>query len=415
MLNAMRLPRRSRTEIESFQFRRLKQLLEHAKVNVPFYGELYKEINLASINSLKDLVLLPRITQQQIRNINPDTLLDKRLQKDRMLKFTTSGTSSEPTTHYISRKENEIRQIKTMRSMIELGWRPWWSMVSVWRSLEKKSYSWAQRLINGKRFTVSINQPAEQQLKEVREYRPDILYGLTSCIEVIADYLIATDQQYKPKVLLTGGEVKPAKTAEKFAKAFGQKGYQRYGAVECGIMAYPMKGSQYMYIDEDSFILEVLDEHDQQVSEGSGRVVITTLDQFSFPMIRYEIGDVLTFATDEPRSKNNYKKIKSIDGRIANTITLKNGQIMPYQVALELYTCLNLVSKFQFLHDGKQNVLFCYVKKEDQTDESVQQAVLNYLKINKEVIDFKSCDEIKSEKSGKFSWVKKVSNVGDFR
>ncbi len=414
LFDVMRLSHRSRAEIENFQIQKLRQLLIYAKANVPYYRRLYDAIDLNAINSLEDLHILPRLTQNQIRSTDPDLLLDEGMVKSNMLSFTTSGTSSKPSTHYISKKENEIRQIKTLRSMIELGWRPWWTMVSIYRFLEQKKYSWIQRIINGKRFIVSINQPAEKQFEELKKYKPTIIHGLTSCVEVVADYLIATNQQYKPKVLLTAGEVKPEKTGEKFLKAFGQRGYQRYGAVECGIMAYPCKGSSDMYIDEDSYILEVLDANDKPVTTGSGRVVITTLDQLSFPLIRYEIGDMLTFSKVPDNSKNRYKRIKSIDGRIANTITLKNGQVMPYQVALEMYTRLDAISRFQFLHDQAQNVLFCYVKKENQNDETIKEEVLKYLKIPTGVIEFKSCSQIKAEKSGKFSWVKKVSNVKEF-
>ncbi len=410
----MKLSRRPRAEIERSQTQKLKQLLIHAKSNVPFYSELYRDIDINQVRELNDIELLPRITQEQIRATNPDLLLDKRMEKHDMLSFTTSGTSSKPSTHYITKKENELRQIKTLPSLIQLGWRPWWTMVSVRRSLKSKKYSLAQRLLNGKRIILNINLSPEQQLAEIRRHKPAILHGVTSCVEVIADYLIATNQQYKPKVLLTAGEVIPEKTKEKFLKAFGQQGYQRYGAVECGIMAFPAKNSPYMHVDEDSYFFEVLDDDNKPSQTGSGRLVITTLDQYSFPMIRYEIGDMVTYANDDVNTNNHYKKIKSIDGRIANTFVLKNGKVIPYQIVMEMYTKLDSVAKFQFLHDENQNVVFCYVKKEKVDDQAVRKTVLDILNIGPDIISFKSCDQIIAEKSGKFSWVKKVSAVKEF-
>ncbi len=410
----MKLLHRSRDEIEGHQLRKLQQLLAHAKQNVPFYTDLYRDIPVEQIRAFKDIALLPRITQDQIRATDPDLLLDKRRQKEKMLRFTTSGTSSKPSTHYITKKENELRQIKTLPSLIELGWRPWWTMVSVRRSLKEKKYSLAQRVLNGKRVILNINLTPEQQLAEIRKYKPHILHGVTSCVEVIADYLIATNQQYKPKVLLTAGEVISAKTEEKFLKAFGHKGYQRYGAVECGIMAFPMKNSPYMYVDEDSYYFELLDNNNEPSQTGTGRLVISTLDQYSFPMIRYEIGDVVTYANDDLKNKNNYKKIKSIDGRLANTFVLKDGKVIPYQIVMEMYTKLDLVSKFQFLHDENRNVLFCYIKKNNVDNQKVEAEVLNFLQTDHDSLSFKSCNEIYAEKSGKFSWVKKVDTIKNY-
>lgn len=401
--------------IASLQMKKLKQLLVHAKDHVHFYKQKYEYLDIDRINSLRDLSQIPITSQIELRQTSSDMLINHSADKASLIKFKTSGTSNRPMDLYISKKENELRQLKALRSLIQLGWRPLWKSVTVWRSMEKHNHSFFQKLINKKRKFINLNDPTEQQVTEIKAFKPDLLYGITSSIAVIADCLIANNQTIRPKVLLTGGEVKTPVVGEKFLKAFGQRGYERYGAMECGVFGYPCPNTDLMYFDEDSYIIEVLDDEDQPVKTGTGRVVVTALDQYTSPIIRYDIGDKITLADEVTNTRINYKKAKSVDGRLINDMHFKNDQIIPFQRITSLVHHLQLVKQFQFLNDNSKNTVFRYVKKEGVTDVDVKKAVLQYFDIVEEkLIMFESCEHIPYEKSGKFSLVKKVTNIQEF-
>ena len=63
-----------------------------------------------------------------------------------------------------------------------------------------------------------------------------------------------------------------------------------YGTTETGVIAMTCPYG-HMHILENNIYLEIIDEKGQQVDNGAGRVVLTSLKNTAMPLIRYEIGD----------------------------------------------------------------------------------------------------------------------------
>ena len=55
--------------IEDFQVKKLRDLIEYCDKNIPYYKELFKKINLNSldINTIKDLEKIPILTKELVR------------------------------------------------------------------------------------------------------------------------------------------------------------------------------------------------------------------------------------------------------------------------------------------------------------------------------------------------------------
>jgi phenylacetate-coenzyme A ligase PaaK-like adenylate-forming protein len=72
-----------------------------------------------------------------------------------------------------------------------------------------------------------------------------------------------------------------------------------------------------MHLNADWAIMEVVDENNQPVPDGEkgAKVLITNLANYVQPIIRYEIGDIVTMATEPCGCGSNLPLVAGIDGR----------------------------------------------------------------------------------------------------
>lgn len=101
----------------------------------------------------------------------------------------------------------------------------------------------------------------------------------------------------------------------------GAKIYNNYGSMEFSgfaICEYP--NDEYMKLFEDGLYIEVL-KNDNSISEkGTGKIVVTDLENTCMPFIRYIVGDEVEII------KNKKEKYLKVLGRSQNSILI-NGVI----------------------------------------------------------------------------------------
>ena len=300
-----RFPYKSRAKIRQYQLSKLREIISHAYENVPFYRKKFEGLDL-NLSSLEDMRKIPVTDSWELRKCSIRAITSKKAQDDDLLNMSTTGTSGSPLKFKISKKENTVRQLSLLRFMMGYGWRPWWKVAHVWREVPEKKYSFFQRLINRRKFHISINQPLEKQVSQLQQIKPKMLHGMLASVDLISDWLIDHNKKLEGlRVLSTGGEVKKSFQNRKFKQAFNTPGIQRYGAVECGVMGFTCMHCGEFCFDEKAFFVEVVDEAYNPVKNGEqGKVLFTPLNQFTTPLVRYELSDMITLSDSQNRCKN---------------------------------------------------------------------------------------------------------------
>ena len=75
-------------------------------------------------------------------------------------------------------------------------------------------------------------------------------------------------------------------------QAFGARIIDRYSSNEFGYLALQCPGADHLHAPQVNNYIEILDSNNQPVGIGTpGRVVVTALNNYSQPLIRYELGD----------------------------------------------------------------------------------------------------------------------------
>ena len=72
-------------------------------------------------------------------------------------------------------------------------------------------------------------------------------------------------------------------------------------------------------------LVEILDGRNADAGYNEGRMVVTNLDNFAMPFIRYENGDIACRGRKEVESEINLDLLKRISGRMADAIILNDG------------------------------------------------------------------------------------------
>jgi phenylacetate-CoA ligase len=168
-----------------------------------------------------------------------------------------------------------------------------------------------------RRLAVNQSLPPEELTEILLNYKPHVLYGYTTQIDLLTLELIK--KNIKPpglKLVLLGGEIVHDHNRNLYVEAFGIDPIEYYGSEEMGIMAYETPARDGLHLCNDLTYFEFLDKNDNPVLPGEfAKVVVTDLLGTAMPIIRYDHGDIVTIKVNEDRDGNTEKRISKIFGR----------------------------------------------------------------------------------------------------
>jgi phenylacetate-CoA ligase len=107
-------------------------------------------------------------------------------------------------------------------------------------------------------------------------------------------------------------------------QAFQAPVFNRYGSGETSVVAWECSAHQGLHIDADHGIVEILDEQGQPTT-GLGEVVVTNLDAYAMPIIRYSLGDVARISWEPCPCGLAFPRLFELQGRVNDFVTLREG------------------------------------------------------------------------------------------
>ncbi len=328
--------RRSPAELEATITERLKKALV-AAAGVPRHREVMRQAGYdprRDFGGLADLAIMPVMTKTDLKRA-PESFVQESA-SGRIHQFFsdhTSGSTGIPLTVYKSPRERDIQIAKWLRALIMNGYRPTdkvLSFTSPGRLAEGRSV--LQRFGLLRRKAVDYTLSAETLTDELFRYRPDVVYGVRTTLQMVAEELDRRGIEPPPiKLLVSYGEVIDAQTKEKCRQSFGVEVTEIYGSVEMGVMAYQKRGENVLSLIEDCTLFEFLDEQDNPAKPGEmARIVVTDLHGGLMPFIRYDIGDLATYSLRQNASGETVRVIDRIIGRQDDVFHLPDGRILTF-------------------------------------------------------------------------------------
>jgi phenylacetate-CoA ligase len=182
-------------------------------------------------------------------------------------------------------------------------------------------------------FPGGIGQ-TEQQVQAMAELGPDGYVGTPSFLRIIlekADELGVALPRLR-KALVSGEAFPPSLRDVLLAR--GIAGYQAYATADLGSIAYETEAREGLVVDEGVLLELVRPGTGDPVAPGEvGEVVVTTLFNVDYPLIRFGTGDLSAVLPGlSPCGRTNLR-IKGWMGRADQTTKVKGLFVHPSQVA----------------------------------------------------------------------------------
>ena len=174
----------------------------------------------------------------------------------------------------------------------------------------------------------------EQQVQAMAELKPDGYVGTPSFLKIILEK--ADEQRVSlpslRRALLSGEAFLPPLRDALAAR--GINGYQVYASADLGAIAYESSAREGLVVDEGVIVEIVRPGTGDPVAPGEvGEVVVTTLYNTDYPLIRFGTGDLSAQLSGMSGCGRTNMRLKGWMGRADQTTKVKGMFVHPSQVA----------------------------------------------------------------------------------
>lgn len=407
----------SADRLRALQLRKLGRLVQHAYNHVPYYRQAMSEagVHPNEVTSLEDLVRLPMLSKDSVRrNLYFDLFADTH-RKRWMQKIATSGSTGEPFTVYADRQQLQMRFATTLRALEWTGWRFGDRQVRLWHQTIGMTRLQTVRERLDALFMRRLFIPAfeltptnlERMLDRISAHRPVLVDGYAESLNFLASYIREGGKAvFSPKAVMSSAQALSAATKRLIEEEFRTRVFDKYGSREFSGIAYQCGESDYYHVMDESYLVEIVVEGRPALPGEVGEIVITDLNNFSMPLIRYRIGDLAVAADESTRCEcgRELSRIDKIQGRTQAIVHCGNGVWLPgaffghffkdYEFAIRLYQIVQ-TRKGEFQLRIVKNRQF-----EDRTFERLMAELRSYVGAET-LIDIQFVDEIPLLATGK--------------
>jgi len=164
---------------------------------------------------------------------------------------------------------------------------------------------------------LNVLMPIEEIVDGLNTYQPEVVSTYPSFVRVLASEQLAGRLHIRPRLIRTSAETLTDDVREIAATAWTAKVVNSYTCTEAGAMGHECECANGIHLAEDAFVFEVVDENDRPVPNGTpgSKLLVTTLTNLVLPLVRYEISDIVTLATEPCPCGLPFWHIAKIDGR----------------------------------------------------------------------------------------------------
>lgn len=164
---------------------------------------------------------------------------------------------------------------------------------------------------------LNVLMSIEEIVEGLNTYQPEVVSTYPSFVRVLANEQLAGRLHIKPRLIRTSAETLTDDVREIATAAWTAKVVNSYTCTEAGAMGHECECASGIHLAEDAFVFEVVDENNRAVPNGTpgSKLLLTTLTNLVMPLVRYEISDIVTLATDPCPCGLPFWRIAKIDGR----------------------------------------------------------------------------------------------------
>ncbi len=389
-------------ELKKLQLVKLRKLIGHAYENVPFYKRRFDKLGIlpSNIRKFDDIKKIPFLTKEDVRLNLSGMIANKYLRNSRLI--STSGSTGIPLRLYMDKR----RRAYDLACMIRFH--KWWGLDIA----DKQAIlcGWPHEFVVPpikkilfNRIYLSAFELSEDNMRlfyrRLFRFRPKTIFGYAFSIYTFAKFLKENNFDTRPlniKLVITCADVLFDHIQELISDVFACSVANHYGARDGGNIAHECPYGN-MHINSENVLVEPVDSE----------LVITHLENFVMPFIRYKIGDKGALSEETCKCGRGLPILKSLEGRTSDMIVTPSGKKVHSLSLAYIMKNFKGVRQFKIIQEDK-NKLLIKLRKENDTTQIDTQSISEKIKkmIGEELdISFEISSEALQDNSRKLRYV----------
>ena len=412
-------------EIQKIQWNRLKELLQTVYESSDFYHECFKSVNLKpqDIKSYTDFAQLPIVNKKILKN-NYKRIIAKGSSDQDYIVSCSAGSTGEPFSFLVDKKrEGPATFAAFMLNKERIGINPFKKMNELMIKAEptneiKNLYEpnkqrTLHRLIYhffSETLGIRSSEIKENNIKAIysiiKNNNIERIYGYSSNIFYLAKLFDMHNLEVKMKYVILISESLLKQQKDFISNTFHCPLYMDYGASECMRMGFECNQYNGYHIDIYNYYFEYLDETGKPCKPGeNANIVVTNLNNYIFPLIRYNIGDQCIISNEKCSCDQNYPLVNKITGRQSDIIkTSSNDEISLSNFHAILEYLYEYIMQYQIIVDEKAKEIIIKIaptqKFKTETIDEIKKQILELINHSMDV-KIELVEKIPFEKHGK--------------
>jgi phenylacetate-CoA ligase len=325
-------------ELADLRWRRVGTLLDHAHKNVPYYRELMGKagVDPASVCRARSLSMLPILDRSTISG-QRERLRATNIAADRFLPNGTGGSTGEPLRFFDDREGVGWSGAAVWRSQrwfgVNVGDRCayWWGAnfdLSAFQGLKGRLRS---RILNVHMLAAweLDERTALQFRKTLADFRPRLLVAYAGALYEWARLLgNHCDPIPGLAAIIVSAETLQDEWRNVIENCFHAPVYNRYGGRDIKFVAQECPARKGLHINGENMLVEIVRDGHPVPPGDLGEIVITRLDNFAMPFIRYRSGDLGVMADYSCECGRALPLLQRVEGRVQDAIVTAGGKVI---------------------------------------------------------------------------------------
>ncbi len=355
----------SRGEITKIQSERLVKTVKHVYDNVPYYRAMMDEkgIKPDDIRGIEDIGKLPFTCKQDLRDTYPYGLFAVPME-DVVRLHASSGTTGKQIVVGYTQNDLDIWDTICARALTAAGA----------DKSDKIHVSYGYGLFTGGLgihggahktgcTTIPVSSGnTQRQITILQDFGSTVLCCTPSYAMYIAETLQKmglTKDDISLKAGIFGAEPWTEEMRAQIEDMLGIKAYDIYGLTEImgpGV-AYECEEQKGMHVNEDHFIIEILDpETGEPVPDGEqGEIVFSCITKEAFPLLRFRTKDIGVITHEKCGCGRTFVRMSKPMGRTDDMLIIRGVNVFPSQIETVLLR-MGYSPNYQIIVDRVQNL-----------------------------------------------------------
>jgi phenylacetate-CoA ligase len=384
-------------QFQSYTERQLEQTLK-AAATIPFYAARFEGTPQAG-----DLSRLSFLNRSEIKALNLSVRSINPAVRN-FLKGASSGSSGMPAEFLFDLPRVRGRYAARIRYLRAHGWTPF--SRTIWHQASRHPDELCADFVRHRILPgfMGLSSDLAAQVERLVEIDPVYLYVYPSNLEGMIRVLERSHQRLRSlRLVFTVAEMVDDALRERAKEALGVEIADNYGTTETFIAWQCPSGSYH--INAEHVLLELVDEAGQPVAPGEmGRVVITTLENYLMPLVRYDIGDYAVAAEGMCQCGRTLPRLERIVGRKFNLFHSADGRLFSPALLIEPLRLTREIIEFQLIEKTTDAYMVRYVAQQELSDMRASwiRGEFDRLIGSPVTVDFERNIELPRTKGGKF-------------